>query len=173
MRQKHMDKSERFEFSNSFLSFRSDPYTKGEVSFFFSSEFLYFYMFLLLIIVVNRFFALILISCNCLYFQSLFLHHWILSDQSLDRSKWLPALHLKVRDDLLYYLWCSPSVLSSDRRNNLDHIYICRLICLVNYQKTLEASMLNSLNSLGVPLDPLGTHRHSLYPLFFKHIIWI
>ena len=119
------------------------------------------------------FFALILISCNCLYFQSLFLHHWILSDQSLDRSKWLPALHLKVRDDLLYYLWCSPSVLSSDRRNNLDHIYICRLICLVNYQKTLEASMLNSLNSLGVPLDPLGTHRHSLYPLFFKHIIWI
>jgi len=48
-----MDKSEHFEFSNSFLSFRSDPYTKGEVSFFFSSEFLYFYMFLLLIIVVN------------------------------------------------------------------------------------------------------------------------
>lgn len=31
----------------------SDPYTKGEVSFFFSSEFLYFYMFLLLIIIVN------------------------------------------------------------------------------------------------------------------------
>ena len=119
------------------------------------------------------FFALILISCNCLYFQCLFLHHWILSDQSLDRSKWLPALHLLVCDDLLYYLWCCPSVRSSDRRNNLDHIYICRLICLVNYQKTLQTSMLNSWDSLDLPLDPLGTHRHPLYPLFFKHIIWI
>ena len=161
-----MEKSVHCVFSNSFLSFRSDPYTKGEVSFFFSSEFLYFYMFLLLIIVVNRFFALILISCNCLYFQSLFLHHWILSYQSLDRSKWLPALHLWVCDDLLYYLWCCPSVRSSDRRNNLDHIYICRLICLVNYQKTLQTSMLNSWDSLDVPLDPLGTHRHPLWPTF-------
>ena len=52
-----MEKSVHFEFLNSFLSFRSDPYTKGEVSFFVSSDFLYFYMFLLLIIVVNRFFC--------------------------------------------------------------------------------------------------------------------
>ena len=98
--------------SPSLIISRSNPSTIGNISFFVSSEFIYFYLFLLLIIIVNRFCSMSFFACwTCssgiiaiicttslsllihLYFQSLLLHHRILSHQTLVRCGYLTVLH--------------------------------------------------------------------------------